>query len=271
MTVEARFSAYLPRVLLVTRAAVAQCRGMNAAMKRRQCIRPSVATGVRAGFEGRAGRRLGVRIMTRSALPLMRIVGRNEPLDDPPHLMTAKAIAFTGNELLERAVGLTRVGDGRGELMARHAMEARLPRHFPEPDFRLLVTSGLRARLRDRHEPVRRNSVTRQTLDAQGFGRVGLQMDDVARRRDNALPRAVGVLLDVTRRAHFAWNRSVWTDLPGAEQHPLRDLRHLGDERLVVTIVAAKIRDAMMLALLESLIDLVVQRVARETELIVVL
>jgi len=123
----------------------------------------------------------------------------------------------------------------------------------------------------DGHEAVRGHAVTCQTLDAQDFGRVGLQMHPVARRRDNTLPRAVGVLLDVTRRAHLARNRSVWTDFPGTEQHPLRDLSHLGDKRLVVTIVAAQIRDAMVLALLESLIDLVVQRMARETELIVVL
>jgi hypothetical protein len=233
---------------------------MNAAMERRQRIRPSVAAGVRAGFEGRTRRRLGVRIVTRSALPLVRIVGRNEPLDDPAHFVAAKAIALAGNELRERSVRCSRVGNGRGELVTRHAVEARLPGHFSEPDLRLFVTSSLRAGLRDGHEAVRGDAVTCQTLDAQDFGRVGLQMHPVARRRDNTLPRAVGVLLDVTRRAHLARNRSVWTDLPGTEQHPLRDLRHLGDERLVVTIVAAQIRDAMVLALLESLIDLVVQR-----------
>lgn len=77
--------------------------------------------------------------------------------------------------------------------------------------------------------------------------------------RNDALPCAVGIPLDVATGAYLPGHWRVRPDLLGPEQHPFGDLGHLRHERLVVTVVAAELRDAVVLALLEAFVDLVMQ------------
>jgi hypothetical protein len=119
-----------------------------------------MAATVRARLERGTWCCLRVWIVAGPALALVRIVRRDKPLDHLPHFVTTKAVLLSRHELLVRLRGGIRPGERRGELVTRHAMQARLSRHLPKTNLRLLVTAGLRARLRDGHEPVRRHTVT---------------------------------------------------------------------------------------------------------------
>jgi len=258
-------------MLLVARAAARERRLVRSAMEWRQRVGARVAAAVLTRLVGRGRRRLRVWVVAVAAPALVRIVRRHEAFDHALHRVTAEAVLVARHQLGERHMPIVRVAHRDRESVAGRAVKACLIGHLAESNAHRLVAAGLLARRLDRDETMRGDAVAGETLDAEFLRGIGLEVHGMTRGGDDALPCAIGLALDVATRADVARDRGVRTDLLRSQQHPFHDLVDFSDERLVVAIVAAEIGDAMMLGLLKALIDLVVQRVAGDAELVVVL
>jgi hypothetical protein len=107
---------------------------MDASMERRERVGAHMTSVVGAGLERRVRRFLRVWIVAVAALTFVRVFGGNESRDHGPHLVTAEALRRRWEELRSRRLDRTRRRNRRGELVARHTVKARLPRHLSESD-----------------------------------------------------------------------------------------------------------------------------------------
>ena len=197
VTASAIHGVGFPGVRAVTRTAGLEPMLAEASVHGRQRVTACMAPGRRARLECALRRRLFMRVVAASALPAVRLVVRGKPTEPLPHGVASETLLVPRGERRTGRVDRISLGGRDGELVADHAMQVGLLRHFSEFDFHVVMTSGLRAGFADGFESMHLLTMTGDALDLGHHRRPRIQVHLVPRRRRDALPGAVRIALNV--------------------------------------------------------------------------
>src|ERR1041384_6665984 len=155
--------------------------------------------------------------------------------------MTAEAFVCAGPQRAGRGVARGEQRHIRGELVARDAVESRLPRHLAEPDLDRAVAARLPAGRVHGHEAMDLEPVTRRALHVAQCTGIRFEVDAMAGRLGDPFPLVfLFVPLHVTTRAHRRRYLRMHLDLFRPVGDPEIELASAREDRLLVTVMAAE-------------------------------
>lgn len=184
-----------------------------------------------------------MRIVTRPALPAVRILCDVEIGQGFSHVVASKTLRRPGHQSPARRVLGCKSRHLSGKAVTACAVPHSLSAHLCNADVRFLrrVTSGLTAGLLRRLEVMQLPAVTFHALDVLERCRVGLEMNTMPCGGRNACPRR-GVLRHMTRFAARVGNYGVRSDFFRALGYPHIHLPRAGEHRLLVARVTRELR-----------------------------